>query len=639
MDAKPFPNAPVNIVNTESANGPETLASGSTGSSGTFSIQVDMRDAGTYVIVAQTYNGTNTLNDINSGPLQILVSPVFAANPKISLSSDSQTSNNTNIVISGSGFTPNGNVSIDWNKMNILNAAAGGNGNLSITTSASQIISASQGQLGSNAGITINIDAIDNASEKVSAPIPIYLYVKSQPVTQQPTANPPSQTQNGGNTRDTATNTQTSGGGTQGTQNSGGSINQTGQSNAVNSTNTNAAQTTPTVYLFKSDSSTFSGAQGSITNPYEGYGGWQGPGYYYFASKKLETANIVNSVSGAQRYFISFGGGEAQSPWQQVSGLPSKIDQKIVQSPLSSTGTSNAGAATTQSTHTQTGTGTSGGGTTSSGSTAGGSSGSAKISTIGSGSGSAPLNLGSGGSGITGISVPASSCENTPTTSDSLTIDSSACNNPTGIPSTSEILKGLKRAYETLMNVSEFPSSLLSNTTEAAKDYNQKLNVEALSSPVGGLILMNGWCSETTGVPSGYNVDVYGIGVGEQYKGFNQTSTLGPFEYSSGATGNILTTSGGVSGSLVEVSVAVIPCILQVKGSILNWNFGETISQNLSSGKLNSEGDISASAADLNLELFYPGKGKYSDKVIFWPVKINNNGGSISIVKMTSKSP
>ncbi|MCL4375794.1 hypothetical protein M1394_03275 [Candidatus Marsarchaeota archaeon] len=340
MDGKPFQNAPVEIVNTNNASGPETLASGSTGSSGTFSIQINMRNAGTYVIIAQTYNGTNNLNDINSGPSQIVVNPVFVATPKITVGADAQTSNDTNITINGSGFTPNGNVNIEWNNIAVLNTTANSNGNFSLQTTASQIVKASNGQLGSNVGINTNIDAIDTTSGKASTSIPIYLYTKSQSQPAQQTANPaPTQSSNTGDAGSQGS----------GNQSSGGSATQSNQSSAGTNQGSNASTVqTPTVYVMNADSSKFSGVIGSISNPYPGWNGWQGQGYYFFANKSLESANIISSTSDAQLYFIAMGGSEAQSPWPQISGLPQKVNYQLVQNKSQTALTGNDGSGSSQ---------------------------------------------------------------------------------------------------------------------------------------------------------------------------------------------------------------------------------------------------------------------------------------------------
>ena len=623
MDAKPFPNAPVQIVNTNDASGPETLASGSTDSNGTFSVQIDMRNAGTYAIVAQTYNGTNNLDDIKSGPSQIVVNPVFVATPKITIGADAQTSNDTNIAINGSGFTPNGNVNIEWDNIAVLNTAANGKGNFSLQTTASQIVKASNGQLGSNEGINTSIDAIDTASGKASASVPIYLYTKSQSQPAPQTANPDTaQPSNGGNA-----GSQGSGG-----QSSGG-ITQSGQSGAgtSNGNNTSTVQT-PTVYVMNADSSKFSGTPGSVSNPYQGWNGWQGQGYYFFANKNLESANIISSTSDAQLYFIAMSGSEAQSPWQPVSGLPQKVNYQVVQNKSQTAATGNGGSSQTNNDGSGNSAPSSSGGNTGSGSTP-------TTGTQSQGTGKSGGNSGAPSSGGNGITVNIPGPGSGQSGGNSGYIPTTTITNPqTNVsgPTVTEVFKDLKRAYE-IFTGTVFPTSMTNNTTEAAKEYIAMLVEQSSSNPV---LLIDGWCSAMTGVPSGYDIEIAGIGVGIEYQGYNETGTVGPFKYTFGATGNTLTIGGGVSGSLIKVKATIIPCILTVSASVDSWDLSQTISQNLSRGNiLNSEGSITASAADLNLQWYVPGKGGYQQSAKAGKFNANNNGVSGKLITATSKTP
>ena len=625
MDAKPFPNAPVQIVNTNDPSGPETLASGSTNSNGTFSIQIDMRNARTYVIVAQTYNGTNNLNDINSGPSQIVVNPVFIATPKITIGEDAQTNNDTNIAITGSGFTPNGNVNIEWNNITVLSTIANGQGNFSLQTTASQIIKASNGQLGSNVGINTSIDAIDVTSGKASASIPIYLYTKSQSQPAQQTTNPDTQSSNGGNA------------GSQGAgiQSSGGSSSESGQSGAVTGqgNNTNTVQT-PTVYVMNADSSKFSGVLGSISNPYPGWNGWQGQGYYFFANKSLESANIISSTSDAQLYFIAMGGSEAQSPWPQISGLPQKVNYQLVQNKSQTALTGNDGSGSSQTNN-----GGSGNAAPPSSLGNAGSSSTSTTDTKSQGTYASGVSSGSQNSGSNGITVNIPGPGSGQVGGNSSYIPTTTITNPqTNVsgPTVTEVFKDLKRAYEKFTGT-VFPTSMTSNTTEAANEYIAMLMAQPISNPA---LLIDGWCSAMTGVPSGYDVEMAGIGVGTEYQGYNETTTLGPSKYTIGATGNTLTIGGGVSGSLISVKATIIPCILTVSASVGNWDLSETISQNLSRENiLNSEGSITASAADLNIQGYVPGTGGYQYNIGLGYINANNNGVSGSMVTTTSKTP
>ncbi len=623
-DAKPFPNAPVEIVNTNNASGPETLASGSTNSNGSFSVQIDMRNAGTYVMVAQTYNGTNNLDDIKSGPSEIVVNPVFIATPKITVGADTQTNNDTNITINGSGFTPNGNVNIEWNNIAVLNITANSNGNFSLQTTASQIVKASNGQLGSNAGINTNIDAVDTTSGKASASIPIYLYTKSQSQPAQQTANPaPTQSLNGGNAGSQGS----------GSQSSGGSATQSSQSSAGTNqgSNTSTVQT-PTVYVMNADSSKFSGVIGSISNPYPGWNGWQGRGYYFFANKSLESANIISSASDAQMYFISMGGSEAHSPWPQISGLPQKVNYQLVQNKSQTALTGNNGSS-------QTNNGGSGNSATSGSVGNVGSSSTSTTDTRSQGTYASGVSSGSQNSGGNGIIVNIPGPGSGQVGGNSSYIPTTTITNPaTNVsgPTVTEVFKDLKRAYEKFTGT-VFPTSRTSNTTEAANEYIAMLIAQPISNPA---LLIEGWCSAMTGVPSGYDVEMAGIGVGKEYQGYNETTTFGPSKYTIGATGNTLTIGGGISGSLVSVKATIIPCILTVSASVDNWDLSQTISQNLSRGNiLNSEGSITASAADLNIQWYVPGKGGYQQSFGLGYINANNNGVSGSMVTTTSKTP
>ena len=203
-------------------------------------------------------------------------------------------------------------------------------------------------------------------------------------------------------------------------------------------------------------------------------------------------------------------------------------------------------------------------------------------------------------------------------------------------PTVTEVFKDLKRAYEKFTGT-VFPTSRTSNTTEAANEYIAMLMAQPISNPA---LLIDGWCSAMTGVPSGYDVEMAGIGVGTEYQGYNETTTLGPSKYTIGATGNTLTIGGGISGSLVSVKATIIPCILTVSASVDNWDLSETISQNLSRGNiLNSEGSITASAADLNIQWYVPGTGYKSISYTAGGGNVNNNGGSFHIVTITTKTP
>ena len=242
-------------------------------------------------------------------------------------------------------------------------------------------------------GINTNIDAIDTTSGKASASIPIYLYTKSQSQPAQQTANPaPTQSSNTGDAGSQGS----------GNQSSGGSATQSSQSSTGTNQGSNASTVqTPTVYVMNADSSKFSGVIGSISNPYPGWNGWQGQGYYFFANKGLESANIISSASDAQLYFIAMGGSEAQSPWQQVRGLPQKVNYQVVQNKSQTAATGNGGSSQTNND----------GGGNSAPSSSGGNTGSGSTPTTGTqsqGTGESGGNSGapsSGGNGIT-VNIP-----------------------------------------------------------------------------------------------------------------------------------------------------------------------------------------------------------------------------------------
>ena len=146
------------------------------------------------------------------------------------------------------------------------------------------------------------------------------------------------------------------------------------------------------------DSSKFSGVLGSISNPYPGWNGWQGQGYYFFANKGLESANIISSASDAQLYFIAMGGSEAQSPWQQVRGLPQKVNYQVVQNKSQTAATGNGGSSQTNND----------GGGNSAPSSSGGNTGSGSTPTTGTqsqGTDASVGNTGAQNSGSNGITV------------------------------------------------------------------------------------------------------------------------------------------------------------------------------------------------------------------------------------------